>query len=72
MHPWWLIDPLDPQYAFDGGTSMAAAVASGCAAIVRRYLVEEPSAALLKAMLINGAQWLQGDDAIEDRHLAPN
>jgi serine protease AprX len=76
MHAWWLIDRDDPQYAFDGGTSMATAVASGCAAIVRRYLVverdHEPSAALVKAILINGAHWLQGDDALEDWHLAPN
>ncbi|HYK02200.1 MAG TPA: S8 family serine peptidase [Thermoanaerobaculia bacterium] len=53
-------DGTTPEYAYFGGTSMAAPVAAGAAAIVRQYLrtargVAKPSAALLKAMLISGA-----------------
>jgi serine protease AprX len=49
------------QYAFLGGTSMAAPVVSGLAAIVRQYLRVEravlaPSAALLKSILIAAAE----------------
>ena len=47
-----------------GGTSMAAPLVAGCAALVREYYVSkrhhEPSAALLKATLINGTRWLTG------------
>ncbi|HEY0144394.1 MAG TPA: S8 family serine peptidase [Thermoanaerobaculia bacterium] len=55
----------DPLYCYRGGTSMATPLVSGCAAIVRQYLIAEgglatPSAALVKAMLINGAVPLQG------------
>jgi serine protease AprX len=42
-----------------GGTSMACPLVAGCAALVRQYFVDErdtsPSAALLKATLVNGA-----------------
>jgi subtilisin family serine protease len=52
-----------------GGTSMATPLVSGCAALVRQYYVgsrnHEPSAALLRATLINGARWLKGRDANE-------
>lgn len=55
----------DPLYFFIGGTSMATPLVAGCAAVVREYLAVErqitsPSAALVKAMLINGAQDLAG------------
>jgi serine protease AprX len=51
-------DPNGRQ-AYMSGTSMAAPVVTGAAAIVRQYYVQErghasPSAALLKATLING------------------
>lgn len=52
--------PAYPDYSLQSGTSQAAAVAGGAAALLRQYLQEkgyrEPSAALLKAALINGAR----------------
>jgi len=59
------------------GTSMATPVVSGTAAIIRQYfqegyyptgvktesnIVDKPSGALIKAVLMNGAQWLKGVD----------
>jgi hypothetical protein len=59
-----------------GGTSMAAPLVAGCAALVRQFYVEDrqhaPSAALLKATLINGARWLTGQDSAADFGAAPN
>ncbi len=51
----------DPMYMSLSGTSQATAVAGGTASLVREYIREEagltaPSAALVKAMLINGAK----------------
>ncbi|PWW25191.1 subtilase family protein [Geodermatophilus normandii] len=66
----------DPGYAYMGGTSMAAPLVSGSAALVRQYFTEtrdhEPSAALLKAALVNGARWLSGRDALHDHAREPN
>ncbi|MFP4394550.1 MAG: S8 family serine peptidase, partial [Anaerolineales bacterium] len=50
----------DDDYLYMGGTSMATPLTAGGAAVVREWLVKQggvsnPSAALLKAMLINGA-----------------
>ncbi|HEV7684792.1 MAG TPA: S8 family serine peptidase [Pyrinomonadaceae bacterium] len=58
------------KYAYMGGTSMATPLVSGCAALVRQYYTQErnhpPSAALLKATLINSTKWLTGANAIAD------
>ncbi|WP_157109723.1 S8 family serine peptidase [Thermanaeromonas toyohensis] len=53
--------PANPSYRLESGTSQAAAVAGGAAVLLRQYLRTEyglsnPSAALLKAALINGAR----------------
>jgi hypothetical protein len=59
-----------------GGTSMAAPLVAGTAALVREYYVKArnhpPSAALLKATLINGTHVLKGKDALADHPFAPN
>ena len=64
----------DPLWFFDSGTSMATPLVAGCAAVIREALlaggVSTPSAALVKALLINGAMSLpgapgQGDGSIK-------
>lgn len=50
----------DPLWKFSAGTSMATPLAAGCCALLREALslrggVSQPSAALVKALLINGA-----------------
>jgi hypothetical protein len=51
--------PHDEHYVFMGGTSMATPLTAGAAAVVRQFYTDEegidPSAALIKATLINGA-----------------
>ncbi len=73
---FWGPFPKNRKYAFMGGTSMAAPIVSGFAALVREYLVKErshtPSAALLKAIIINGARQLGGADALADHNFTPN
>lgn len=59
---------LDKYYTRKSGTSMAAAVVAGAAALLREYLAtaenaKDPSAALLRAALVNGAARLDGDPA---------
>ena len=64
------------KYAYMGGTSMAAPIAAGMAALVRQWYVQErhvnPSGALLKATLINGTRWLTGRDAQSSNGNSPN
>jgi len=73
---FWGPGPV-PEYAYMGGTSMAAPLVSGCAALVREYFVTtrghaQPSAALLKGTLINSARHLTAVSAIADFNIVPN
>jgi serine protease AprX len=75
------IDPFygtsnDSLYAFLSGTSMATPLVAGCAAVVREYLQKQhnlqPSAALVKAMLINGAKDIVGQYVPSEAGEIPN
>lgn len=76
LRNFWGPYPGNASYAFMGGTSMAAPLVSGCAALVREYFSitreHESSAALLKAALVNGAVWLSGQDATAPAPGTPN
>jgi serine protease AprX len=67
-------DPLRDGYCWSGGTSMSTPLVAGAAALVRQYLVDrrghlapgrQPSAALLKAVLVGGAVAMPGQFAGE-------
>jgi hypothetical protein len=67
----------DPLYFFDGGTSMATPLVAGCVAVVREHLAKNhnlanPSAALVKALLINGAFPIPGQYTPSETGPAPN
>ncbi len=76
LYIYWGPDFVNPHYAYMGGTSMAAPLVSGCAAIVRQYYTQQrnhlPSAALLKATLINSTRWLTGQSSTADFNQLPN
>lgn len=76
LRNFWGPFQANPKYAFMGGTSMAAPLVSGCAALIREYYRTKrnhsPSAALLKATIINGAEWLAGPDSTADHGNQPN
>lgn len=65
---YWGVMPGNDKYAIMGGTSMSAPLVAGCAAVVREYYVKkyqhQPSAALLKATLINGCKKLTGPGCV--------
>jgi len=73
---FWAAHPISKEYAIMGGTSMAAPLVSGCAAVIREFYQKKhnhiPSAALLKATIINGARKLTGADAFLLHANAPN
>ncbi len=52
------------SYCYDSGTSMATPITAGASALVRQFLRQElghaPSAALLKALIVNGARSMGG------------
>ncbi|MCD6383929.1 MAG: S8 family serine peptidase, partial [Thermoplasmata archaeon] len=60
-----LYNSVNSYYAYMGGTSMSTPIVAGSVALLRQYMVEkeghDPSSALLKALLINGARPLNGD-----------
>lgn len=67
----------DSLYCYMGGTSMATPLVAGCVAVVREFLhkerdLERPSAALIKAMLINGAVDLVGQYVPTEAAEVPN
>jgi serine protease AprX len=74
--PKHLYPDFDDKYCYKTGTSMAAPLVAGAAAVLRQYFREEKkheaSAALLKACLINSAQWLSGQDWEDDAIGQPN
>lgn len=73
---FWGPYPKNRMYAFMGGTSMAAPIVTGFAALIREYFMKErshvPSAALLKATIVNSTRKLKGKDALADHAIVPN
>lgn len=57
-----LRDHHSPFWYYESGTSMATPLVAGCAAVLREALIKNqhgsPSAALIKALLVNGAEIL--------------
>jgi serine protease AprX len=66
----------DPAFFFDDGTSMATPLVAGCVAVMRETLVKngtaDPPAALIKALLVNGAVDLPGQYNPSEAGPSPN
>jgi serine protease AprX len=67
----------DPLFFFDGGTSMATPLVAGGVAVIREFLAKQhhltqPSAALVKALLINGARDISGQYVPSEAGGIPN
>ncbi len=61
------------NYFYDSGTSMATPITTGTAVLLRQYLrqrrgITNPSAALMKAMLVNGATVPAGASNVPDNN----
>ena len=73
---FWGPYPKNRAYAFMGGTSMSSPIVAGFAVLVREYFVKafsyQPSAALLKAAIINSTRTLEGRDSLADHDFIPN
>ncbi|MBI2910460.1 MAG: S8 family serine peptidase [Chloroflexi bacterium] len=76
-------DPLNPTYLWMTGTSMSTPLVTGSVALARQYLIQQrghertddhprPSAALLKALIINGATDITGQYAPSEAGTMPN
>ena len=57
----WGVNTANTNYLYEGGTSMATPLTAGATTLIRQWLVDrkginEPMAALMKALLINGAR----------------
>ena len=76
LRKFWGAYPNNPGYAVMGGTSMACPVVTGLAVLVRQYYRRDrshlPSAALLRATIVNGTQRLDGSDATAHPMGEPN
>jgi len=74
---WGLPATTETSYMYDGGTSMATPLVAGCCALIREYLIgkraiAKPSAALVKAFLINGASGITGQFSPSETGPIPN
>ncbi len=73
---WGSYPGFQKRYAIIGGTSMSTPIVSGMAALIRQYYLTErdhrPSAALLKATIINSTRRLTGVSALAENDKIPN